>query len=236
MYLALALMRRQSAQKDSPALERIERETSKLSNLVQQLLLLARMEAGSLPAETLSAVSILTLCEGIIEDANFEAVHANCQVTGSRQDVTLLAYPQLLRRAIDNVLRNAIRHAPPGTEIILNARVDSDLQQVIFEIVDSGPGVPKSMLTDIFRPFFRTSPRRETKSGGAGLGLAIASEAVHLHNGTITAENRDTVGLCVTIRLPLRLPMSQCEPQSLATGASASQAVADSRVDAFTKL
>lgn len=219
MHLALALMRRQSAQKDSPALERIERETGKLSSLVQQLLLLARMEAGSLPAETMAPISVRALCEGIIEDANFEAAHASCEVVGSRQEVTLPAYPQLLRRALDNVLRNAIRHTPPWTQIIFNCRVDSGLQQVIFEIMDSGPGVPESMLTDIFRPFFRTSPGRETQTGGTGLGLAIASEAIRLHNGTIAADNRETGGLSVTIRLPLRFPTSEGEVESTITAA-----------------
>lgn len=129
-------------------------------------------------------------CESIIEDANFEAAHGNYLVTGSHQDGTCLAYPQLLRRAIDNVLRNAIRYSPEGSEIRLNCRVKDDPQQVILEIVDSGPGVPESMLTDIFLPFFRTAPGRESSSGGTGLGLAIANEAVQVHDGTITAQNR----------------------------------------------
>jgi two-component system sensor histidine kinase CpxA len=103
---------------------------------------------------------------------------------GSRQDATLLVYPQLLRRAIDNILRNAIRYAPPVTEILLNCKVDDDLQQVIVEILDCGPGVPEFMLADIFRPFFRTAPGRESGSGGTGLGLSIATEAVRLHDGT----------------------------------------------------
>jgi two-component system, OmpR family, sensor kinase len=68
--------------------------------------------------------------------------------------VTFLAYPQLLRRAIDNVLRNAIRHAPLGSDVLLNCKVDDGLKQVLIEILDCGPGVPDSMLTDIFLSFF----------------------------------------------------------------------------------
>lgn len=204
MHLALALLQRQFAEKNGGELERIERETGKLSNLVQQLLLLAGMEAGACPSEALAPVSIRSLCESIIEDANFETAHANCFIKGERRDVTSLVYPQLLRRAIDNVLRNAIRYAPPGTEILLNCRVDPDLENIILEVLDCGPGVPESMLKDIFRPFFRTAPGRESQTGGTGLGLAIAFEAIRLHDGTIVAENRKSGGLQVVISLPLR--------------------------------
>lgn len=206
MHLALALLRRQLDGKCAGDVERIERETGKLSNLVQQLLLLAGLEAGSRPAETLVPVSTRSLCESMIEDASVEAANANCRVAGSQRDVTFLAYPQLLRRAIDNVLRNAIRYAPAGSEILLNCRADHDLERVVFEVLDCGPGVPESMLKDIFKPFFRTAPGRESNSGGTGLGLAIANEAVRLHDGAIVAENRKTGGLHVTISLPLRFP------------------------------
>jgi len=215
MHLALALLRRQFDGKNSGELERIERETDKLSNLVQQLLLLAGLEAGACPAETLAPISTLSFCEGIIEDANFEAAHANCEVTGSRQDITLLVYPQLLRRAIDNVLRNAMRYAPEGTEIRLDCRAGDDLHHVILEVLDCGPGVPDSMLSDIFQPFFRTAPGRESSSGGTGLGLSIASEAVRLHDGTIAAQNRKGGGLQVTITLPLRVPVREEDLQPI---------------------
>jgi two-component system sensor histidine kinase CpxA len=206
LHLALALLRRQVDEKGSPELVRIERETDKLSNLVQQLLLLAGPEAGRYPAESLTLVSLCSLCEGIIEDANFEAAHANCVLAGTQEDVVLLGYPQLLRRAVDNILRNAIRYAPAGSTIYLNCRVDDDRRRVIIEVLDSGPGVPESMLSDIFLPFFRTSPGRESETGGTGLGLAIASEAVRLHDGTITAKNREGGGLEVRIAVPCRTP------------------------------
>jgi two-component system, OmpR family, sensor histidine kinase CpxA len=215
MHLALALLRRHYTGRSGSELERIERETDKLSNLVQQLLLLAGLEAGRCPAETLASVSLRSLCESIVEDANFEAAHANCVIAGRREDAELMAYPHLLRRAVDNVLRNAIRYAPPQSEVILNATVDQERQLVTLEVLDSGPGVPKSMLQDIFRPFFRTSPGRESETGGTGLGLAIAFEAVRMHEGTITANNRDSGGLEVTITLPLRAPFPETELQSL---------------------
>jgi two-component system sensor histidine kinase CpxA len=209
MHLSLALLRREFAATKSGALVRIERETDKLSNLVQQLLLLAGLEGGRIPAEVFAPVSIRSLCESVIEDANFEAAHANCQVIGSRQDFTVLVYPNLLRRAIDNVLRNAIRYAPANTKIELNCKVDLLQRKVTIDVLDCGPGVPDSMLGDIFSPFFRTAPGRETSSGGTGLGLAIASEAVRLHDGTITAQNKKSGGLHVTITFPLRTPLPE---------------------------
>jgi len=214
MHLALALLRRQFAEKNSSEIDRIERETDKLSNLVQQLLLLAGLEAGVCPAETLAPVSVRSLCENIIDDESFEAAQANCQITGEREDVVIEAYPQLLRRAIDNVVRNAIRYSPPGSEVRLDCRVDEESRHVIFDVIDSGSGVPESMLSDIFKPFFRTAPGRESKSGGTGLGLAIAHEAVRLHDGTIDAFNRKSGGLHVTISLPLRTASTENDLRS----------------------
>lgn len=204
MHLALALLRRQFAGAHTAELQRIERETDRLSNLVQQLLLLAGLEAGALPAESLTCLSMRLLCDSLVEDVSFEAEHADCKITGSRQEITLLAYPQLLRRAIDNVLRNAIRFAPRGSEIELNCRLSSDRSQAIVEVLDSGPGVPEAMLSEIFRPFVRASPERASATGGTGLGLAIAAEAAHLHEGTIRAQNRREGGFQLTITLPLR--------------------------------
>ena len=209
MHLALALLRRDFTERPSSALIRIERETDKLSNLVQQLLLLAGLEAGRIPAETFAPISLHSLCDSIIDDANFEAAHADCNVVGSREEITFLAYPNLLRRAIDNVLRNAIRYAPPGTTIHVDCKADPIARTVTIDILDSGPGVSEAMLADIFTPFFRTAPGREASTGGAGLGLAIASEAVRLHDGAIRAQNRAIGGLQVTITLPLRTPQSE---------------------------
>jgi two-component system, OmpR family, sensor histidine kinase CpxA len=146
------------------------------------------------------------------ETANFEAAHRSCRVTGLSRDVTVFVCPNLLRRAIDNVLRNAIRYAPAGTEIRLDCRADENLHHVILEVLDCGPGVPESMLADIFRPFYRTAPGRASSSGGIGLGLAIASEAVRLHHGTITARNRPSGGLQVTITLPWRMCCGSSQP------------------------
>jgi two-component system, OmpR family, sensor histidine kinase CpxA len=203
MHLAIALLRRETPE-TTESLLRIERETEKLSSLVQQLLLLAGLEAGRVPAENLVPVSIRAVCDSVAEDAAFEASQKDCLIAGGRADCEVFVYPNLLRRAIDNVLRNAIRYAPPGSTIEVRCTVNISAQLVMIEVTDQGPGVPEAMLSDIFKPFFRTSPGRQAATGGAGLGLAIASEAVRLHDGRIRARNRPGKGLQVQIALPLR--------------------------------
>ncbi|WP_446743080.1 ATP-binding protein [Silvibacterium acidisoli] len=209
MHLALALLRREFPVEERSALNRIERETDKLSNLVQQLLLLASLEAGSVPAESLALVSIRVLCDSILEDAELEAAHAGQSLTGNREDIEILVFPNLLRRAIDNILRNALRYAHQGSEIELHCHVDREAGRVAIEVADRGPGVPEAMLRDIFRAFFRTAPGRETASGGTGLGLAIAAEAARMHGGSIVARNREHGGLSVVLTIPIRFSPSE---------------------------
>ncbi|HEY1214001.1 MAG TPA: ATP-binding protein, partial [Bryobacteraceae bacterium] len=170
------------------------------------LLLLASLEAGSFPAETMAPVSLSSIRNSIIEDASIEVSQAGCRIIGSADDTILLAYPQLLRRAVDNVVRNAIRYSPRDSEIGFDCHLEPDTQQIVFQIADHGPGVPEEMLSDIFLPFFRTAPGRERKTGGTGMGLAIAADAIRAHNGTISATNRKNGGLRITITLPMRMP------------------------------
>ena len=218
MQLALALLRRRFGQEGDAEIARIERETDKLRNLVQQLLFLASVEAASWPPESLTAISLRSFCEDVLEDARFEAQQNHRKLSGACDEIRTLVYPALLRRAVDNILRNAIRYTPEGSEVSLDGKVDTAAQEITLTIRDYGSGVPESMLFDIFRPFFRTAPGRESNSGGTGLGLAIASEVVRLHDGTIRAQNHKDGGLFVTITLPIR-PAVQ-EDDMTASGAS----------------
>ncbi len=106
---------------------------------------------------------------------------------------------ELLRRAVENILRNAIRHSPEGApvEVALRARSGS----AVIAVRDHGTGVPDEALGHLFEPFFRVDDDRSRSSGGVGLGLSIARRAVGLHRGTLAARNADP-GLCVTIDLP----------------------------------
>jgi two-component system sensor histidine kinase CpxA len=105
----------------------------------------------------------------------------------------------LLRRAIENVLRNAVQHTPEGTRIRLSGNGDEGSATIA--VRDWGPGVPDAALAEIFGPFYRADASRDRSTGGVGLGLAIAQRAIALHRGTIRAENCQP-GLRITMRLP----------------------------------
>jgi two-component system sensor histidine kinase CpxA len=123
---------------------------------------------------------------------------------------------ELLRRAIENVVRNAIRYAPHGS------RIEVELSRrgpyAVVRVRDFGPGVPQESIERIFDPFYRVDSDRNRASGGTGLGLAIARRAVQLHGGSIRAENAYP-GLRVNIELPAWLaPVEPAESVSLAEG------------------
>ena len=105
-----------------------------------------------------------------------------------------------LRSALDNVVRNAVRHAPEGTRVGISLAATPEGAEI--RVGDRGPGVPEGSLAAIFEPFVRVESAREREPGGAGLGLAIAARAVRLHGGTIGAVNRPEGGLEVALRLP----------------------------------
>ncbi|MCX6620812.1 MAG: ATP-binding protein [Acidobacteria bacterium] len=115
--------------------------------------------------------------------------------------VTVEADAELLRRAIENVMRNAIRHAPQGS--IVEMRLNAGDGTANISLRDYGPGVPEEAIGRIFDPFYRVDTDRNRTSGGAGLGLAIARRAVELHQGALRASNAHP-GLLVEIELPLR--------------------------------
>jgi two-component system sensor histidine kinase CpxA len=123
-------------------------------------------------------------------------------VLDAPKSVILRGDRELLRRAIENVLRNAIRYAPEGTSIEVKLEPNPELAEI--SIRDYGDGVPEDLLTDIFKPFFRVGQARDTASGGVGLGLAIAQRAVALHQGKMQARNMSP-GLLVSVELPLHV-------------------------------
>ncbi len=190
----------QQPDKIAASLERIERESVRMDKLVGELLTLSRLEAApALPAQ--DEISIVDLVEEIVGDASFEAEQSGRSIAVSGMAVVnVRGAPDLLWRAIENVVRNAIKHSPPnGTVgIVLSA----DAQYVRIAVLDRGAGVAPSDLAAIFAPFFRSDPTSNNVDGH-GLGLAIAQRVVLAHGGTIGAENREGGGLQVTIALPV---------------------------------
>ena len=206
LNLALELARRGDAIKREAALNRIERESARLEELIRELLTLSRLENG-LPASKLNApLDLANLAHEIAADADFEARGGErgvrAKYVGAEAGVTTRGDAELLRRAIENLTRNALRHTSDDSEVVIElARRNGDL---ILSVKDRGPGVPVEELEAIFRPFYRVEDARERteKDRGTGLGLAIAERAVRAHGGHIHARNREDGGLCVCIELP----------------------------------
>ena len=206
LSVALGLARQQTGLDAQEALNRIELEAETLSQMLQQLLGLARVEAGmELPAA--QEIDLLGLVKDVTADANFEAIRANRTVQLLPcGPCTIHAVKDTLRSAIENVARNAVVHTAEGTavEISVTRPQGGKAPIAIVSVRDHGRGVPPSLLTQIFRPFFRVEDSPGRKLGGAGLGLAIAERAVRLHGGSITAANHPNGGLVVEIRLPVK--------------------------------
>lgn len=190
---------RQQPEKLETWLERIEREAGRMDKLVGELLAIARLDAeGVAGGETLSLRDFLG---ALAADAQFEAVLVGCQVELlMADDFRIAGRPDLLRRAVENVLRNAIRYSPPGSTVQIRVAPLAEAGQVRIVIHDRGPGVPETELETIFEPFFRST---SSDNKGYGLGLAIAKRVIEASRGRIAAGNAEDGGLTVTIDLPV---------------------------------
>ena len=201
LTLAAELIR-QSPGEVNEHLSSIEGEIKRLDALVERLLLLSRLEAGSqlFSPEWLDMEDLVLQ---VVEDTHLEAMARPCAVHVLRSEgCPVRGDADLLRSVIENVVRNAIRHTSPNSDISIQLSCTKDsVAQIVVE--DCGPGVPDEALRRIFEPFYRVDASRRRTTGGSGLGLAIAQRAVNLHGGTIEAHNRlDRQGLRIEIRIP----------------------------------
>src|SRR5262249_2695736 len=134
--------------------------------------------------------NLTNLTQEVVSDADFEARSISRRVEGDLgEPCIVVGHEELIRSAVENVVRNAVRHTPEDTSVIVSLHVEesSPKSQAVLRVFDRGPGVPDAMLTEIFRPFTRAFSGAEGNGGGAGLGLAIAQKAVAVHAGSIRA-------------------------------------------------
>jgi two-component system sensor histidine kinase CpxA len=195
-----------------PALNRMQIDLQRLNETIGRLLTVAKLEASS-TLQNSARVNLPDLVSSIAADADFEAQERGSRVeVAESADLAVLGDPSLLRSAIENVLRNALRFTAPGTpvEVLLQAAPALNGDEAIIMVRDHGPGVPPEELIRIFKPFYRLFDSRGNDSNGAGLGLAIADRIVRLHGGRICATNVDGGGLSVEIILP-RMPRTKEE-------------------------
>jgi len=198
--LKLAIRLSRTATDQKAALDRVDRETNRITSLVSEIVEMTRME-GDPAARTMEPVDIGRVVTETVDDCRIEAQlfrACNIRVEG-KLSAEVSGDRELLRRAVENVLRNAIRYSPEKSNIDLILAEKSGGANIV--VRDYGPGVPDELLSQIFEPFFRVEEARDEETGGIGLGLSIAKRSVRLHRGTITAENADP-GLLVKIEIP----------------------------------
>jgi len=204
--VALDLLRKRTPPEAETHLSRIEREAARLNEMIGQLLSLSRWETGADGARP-RRVDLSALVREVSEDADFEARSQNRSVEIVECDACETAgTPALLRSAFENVVRNAVRHAPEGTAVQVSLKClggGAGEGEAVLRVRDDGPGVPEDSLREIFRPFYRVDDSRTRETGGVGLGLAITERAVRLHAGSVSAANLPGGGFVIEIRLPL---------------------------------
>jgi two-component system sensor histidine kinase CpxA len=194
-----AEMVRRTTDRDAAA-TRMRHEIERLSELVGSLIDMARAEGepGEVEIEALCLNDLLLVTA---EDSEVEAQVAGCSIdVNAPEETNLKGNGELLRRAIENVLRNAIRYAPPESTVEVRLKREASCARIT--VRDYGPGIPEKLRERIFDPFFRADASRDEHTGGLGLGLAIARRAVRVHHGDITAVNASP-GALLTITLPL---------------------------------
>jgi two-component system sensor histidine kinase CpxA len=187
--------------KSGVQLERIERDIERLDALIGDTLQLSRLSEAeaTFARETLELGHLVS---EVVEDAYFEASAEGKSIRPEKiSGLSALGNFELLRRAIDNVIRNAIRFAPVGTTVEVSARFDNGVP--IVAVRDHGPAVPECDLNRIFEAFYRVAEARERATGGVGLGLAITARVMALHGGSARAKNAADGGLIVELFFPM---------------------------------
>jgi two-component system sensor histidine kinase CpxA len=177
-------------------LKRIDHETERLDELIGQLL--AVPDAA---IELEDSLDLVALLRELCSDAGFESQQHDKQIQFSSDlaEAIVSSHSDLLKKAFENVIRNAVQYSPTGS--VVDVSITNTADSCLITIDDSGPGIPEPDLQRVFEPFYRVDTARQRETGGFGLGLSIARRAIDQHGGTIAATNRGP-GLRVTIQLP----------------------------------
>jgi signal transduction histidine kinase len=196
--LSVAVELARSDESNGLPLDRIQREADRLNALISQMLEVTRLEGD--PAQRKPVrVRLDELVTRLVDDCSIEAKARGCSLTLQTPVITVDGDSELLRRAIENVVRNAIRHAPRDSKV--EVALENGGGHATVRVRDYGTGVPADALPRLFDPFYRVDTDRNRGSGGVGLGLSIARRAVELHKGSLHASNAGP-GLLVEIELP----------------------------------
>lgn len=203
LNIAIELGRMKTKNLADTEFSRMETESSRLNMLIGEILDFARLDKSTTELD-LNTTNMPDLLHAIINDANFEFGKESIRLyAGTIEPCELVIDDRLIHRAIENIVRNALHYTPEDQKVLISLQYDESKEHVYIDIKDKGPGVPEDQLAKIFNPFYRVDTSRTKKTGGYGLGLAIASRAVALHQGSIAAVNSPDGGLWVRITLPV---------------------------------
>lgn len=198
LQLAIGLARQNEGNVEN-SLQRIEHEAGRLDKMIGELLALSRAESNSLPDE--EYFDLYGLVDAVVSDARYEAQIPGVEIVlqaSSDVEYTVKGNAELMRRAVDNIVRNALRFSSHGQRVtVVLTRIDQLFQ---IEVSDQGPGVEEPKLSSIFDPFVRVKSSMSGK--GYGLGLAITRKVVLAHGGQVEARNGEQEGLVITLRIP----------------------------------
>ncbi|WP_261842649.1 sensor histidine kinase [Aliamphritea ceti] len=194
LQMAAGLVEQRLGEDDQVLVTRINLECERLSRLIDEILSLARLESQSGDAQYFELQPLLN---SLVEDCRFIATEHSLKWQDRGERLGVFGHAELLRRAVDNVLGNALKHTPAGSEICVSVQQVGERCRICIE--DNGPGVDEAQLGRLFDPFYR----QQQLDNGYGLGLSIAKRAVELLGGRIEASSSSGKGLLVCIDLPL---------------------------------
>ncbi len=194
--------------------EELERNISELDQLIGEILLASRLDAKEADLGAIEMLDLVPLCAQ-------ECAHTGARLDCAGTALPIQGVPKLLRRAVRNLLENAVRHgrsprgdAAPATVVLeLRQDVHAGAAVVRLAVIDAGPGVPPEHQERVFEPFYRLPGVSET-SGGAGLGLALVKSIVERHGGTVQCSNNPQGGARFEITLPAGIATSASSPTS----------------------
>ncbi len=205
LSVAEGLLRQCPPEERAEYLDRIASEVEHLDQLIGQLLTLARIDGGA-DSNRMERVELNSLIQEVAGDGNFEAQAKCCAVRVDSENLcTTTGAREQLRRAIENVVRNAIRYTQPSTDVEITIREQRAfaLPRAVIQVRDHGPGVSSEHLEKIFLPFYRIPTINGEPTSGAGLGLAITDRIVRMYGGSVSAANALDGGLIVNLELSL---------------------------------
>lgn len=196
IQLGLGILEQQVDKKSRGRVQDVIEDVTHMAELINELLSFSRAELGKKKI-SLELTELLPVIQRAVQR---EQTTAGEIIYRIEPDIKAIADPELLTRALANLIRNSMRYAGDSGPIYVSARKQRN--KVLIEVRDSGSGVPEDLLNQLFEPFFRPEPARDRSSGGVGLGLAIVKSCVEACQGTVTAKNCQPAGFAVTIALP----------------------------------